>query len=390
MCIRDSVSSMRDQTWEDAGKGIEECNPISKDKSEDVDPLISGFLRPSEPERDVLIRKAHFSLDEAIEIAGHGNYQHQVFALLALTWALVLSITESAIPFIISGAKEEWDLSGVETGAIGFGLVLGGTLGSVCGGWMCDTYGRKSVVLYGSIWALCFHALCSLTPSWEMLALCRMTFGLAIAAVSNSCKVIIAEVYIAELRGRWNALIHLFWQLGGVVLITITFFLSDSQWRLLVVITSLPGISVVVLQSMYLRETSRFKLERKGVYKAMSELEFIAECNGKTIPCGKLIPPPVSSKPTPKCVAGLSMYMGQMFHPTRVRSTVTLGVLFILLSYSSFGNSVWFKELFKRQDRDHLVQPVYYALFIGKMIGVPICWVLILSLIHISEPTRPY
>ena len=38
---------------------------------------------------------------------------------------------------------------------------------------------------------------------------------------------------------------------------------------------------------------------------------------------------------------------------------------------------MWFKEFFKRGDRDSVVPAVYYALFAGKMIGVPICYLLI-------------
>ena len=87
-------------------------------------------------------------------------------------------------------------------------------------------------------------------------------------------------------ESSWNAALHFFWQVGGVILITITFFLSDSQWRLLILITSLPGISIVVLQYQYLRETSRFLLDKVGVYQCMDELEFIAESNQETIPGG--------------------------------------------------------------------------------------------------------
>lgn len=268
-----------------------EQNPVSTDPPsvKQNDPMVGSFLKPAQHGQEdtaSLLHRPSFTLDRAIEIAGHGRYQYQAFALLALTWSLVLSMTESCIPFIVSGAKDEWDLSGAETGAIGFGLVLGGTFGAPIGGWLCDTLGRKRVILYGSIWALVFHAICATSACWEMLAIIRFVFGFSISAVVNSCKVVVAEVFVAKLRGRWNAALHFFWQVGGVILITITFFLSDSQWRLLILITSLPGISIVVLQYQYLRETSRFLLDKVGVYHCMDELEFIAESNQETIPGG--------------------------------------------------------------------------------------------------------
>ena len=42
------------------------------------------------------------------------------------------------------------------------------------------------------------------------------------------------------LLGKWNALVHLFWQIGGICVTIASYFVS-SEWRLMVVLSSLPG-----------------------------------------------------------------------------------------------------------------------------------------------------
>ena len=49
-------------------------------------------------------------------------------------------------------------------------------------------------------------------------------------------------------------------------------------------VTSLPGVSVLLLQYFYLRETSRYLLDRVGGREALEELEFVAELNKCTVP----------------------------------------------------------------------------------------------------------
>ena len=340
-----------------------EPNPITgEDPITAEDSLIANYLGRSEHQGLLGDARKQFTLDEAIEMAGHGKYQYQVWSLLALAWALVSSMTESCMPFIITGARVQWDLDGWQAGALGCGLVVGATVGSFASGWFCDAYGRRATIMVGIVWTLVMHALCAASPNWVALVAFRAIYGLGTPAVLNSSKVVVAEVFIAKNRGQWNCALHGWWQVGGMLLVGLTYLLDDAQWRLLILISSLPGISVIVLHHLYMRDTSRFLLEHNSThFAAMEELEFAAECNNKTIPKGRLVRKhSLESPPT----------LRTMISAEKARSTFTILALFVLLEYGSWGNYMFFKEFYKRDGRDYLSRPAYLALFISKILGM--------------------
>jgi len=219
------------------------------------------------------------------------------------------------------------------------------------------------------------NALTALAYHWAIIAACRVVQGVASATIMVTAKVIIAEIHPRAHRGKWNALVHFFWQLGGITVTTMTLFLPIERWRLMVACTSVPGALLAVVLVFFFEESPRFLLLKDHERAQASVLE-IAEMNGVPAPKGKLLPLKTQGVGfvDQLCSTKVIRYM---FAPSRRQLTCVLMVIWTMINFGAYSNFMWFLKYLVAVERAHLKQAAYYAMFTGKMAGVAVSMAII-------------
>jgi MFS family permease len=105
-----------------------------------------------------------------------------------------------------------------EIGWIVGGVMLGGIIASVCGGFLCDRLGRRSVVrLAAACFLLSIPVICLSGTSFPVIIAGRILQGLSCGFLSVAVPLYLAETLPAERRGKGTAVFQLFLGIGLVL-----------------------------------------------------------------------------------------------------------------------------------------------------------------------------
>lgn len=141
---------------------------------------------------------------------------------------------------------------------------LGILIGSLASGKFADRYGRKPVVLLGSLFQ--FFVCCSfaLVNTYGAILLARLLYGLCFGLTIAITTTMFSEIVPLKYRGKGLLIINFCVSLGKVYsFILSAMFLqnfTNGNWKMMMVCSSFPSLIVVILVIAYMQESARFLL----------------------------------------------------------------------------------------------------------------------------------
>lgn len=229
-------------------------------------------------------RGERMTIDDGIERLGMGKFQ-----LLVLTAAGMCFAADAMQVLLLSFLSEvlrlEWHLTDDETAFITSILFIGAIFGTLLLGPLADKKGRKPVfLLAGSIISVFGLAVGFCTNYWSLLSMLFMVgFGVGGLTVPFD---ILAECIPSHSRGKNLLIIEYFWTIGVLFVVMIAYFSlgrgqdGHGDWRLFVVICSLPCFVSVIIGVLFVPESPRWLCTVGRCEEALFILRQAAKTNG--------------------------------------------------------------------------------------------------------------
>ncbi|MEK4669832.1 sugar porter family MFS transporter [Niallia sp. FSL R7-0271] len=200
-------------------------------------------------------------------------------------------VINGALPFMAD--KDQLNLSPFTEGLVASSLVLGAAFGSIFGGRLADTKGRRRVILYLAVLFFFSAAGCVIAPNTAVMVGFRFLLGLAVGGSSVVIPSYLAEMAPSDRRGMLvtqNELMIVTGQFLAYIfnaLIGNIFGDTGHVWRYMLVIATLPAVALWI-GVLILPESPRWLASRGRWAEALKILnrirtESIAEQEMKEI-----------------------------------------------------------------------------------------------------------
>jgi MFS family permease len=135
-------------------------------------------------------------------------------------------------------------------------------VGSLFSGKASDRYGRKKPLMISSILMFIIALYCGFSFDFWFFMIFRILFGLVVGFAVPISFTMLAECSPVKQRGFLLVLIGVFYTLGELWVCLISLITMDSldsgHWRLMLALSSLPGLLVALLCYFCLMESPRF------------------------------------------------------------------------------------------------------------------------------------
>ncbi|MDK8640616.1 sugar porter family MFS transporter [Niallia taxi] len=157
-------------------------------------------------------------------------------------------VINGALPFMAHA--DQLNLTPFTEGLVASSLVLGAAFGSIFGGRLSDTKGRRKVILYLAVLFFFSAAGCVIAPNTSVMVGFRFLLGLAVGGSSVVIPSYLAEMAPSDKRGRLvtqNELMIVTGQFLAYIfnaLIGNIFGDTGHVWRYMLVIATLPAIAL--------------------------------------------------------------------------------------------------------------------------------------------------
>ncbi|CAD5111215.1 DgyrCDS547 [Dimorphilus gyrociliatus] len=174
-------------------------------------------------------------------------------------------------------------------------IYMGGLMaGCLIFGFLSDKYGRRLIMLLVNILSSLFLYSAALSFNYYMYAVCRFFNGVFIGGAILVSFVVLTESVGSGIRGSLGVLCAAAFAVGISIFGFIGYFIYN--WRLLIIITGLPGLFLSVYFYIKLLESPRWLLSCGRVEDAENVMEVIARRNGKKVAPIKLKKPETNNK----------------------------------------------------------------------------------------------
>lgn len=225
----------------------------------------------------------YLSFDDVLNDIGFGKYQLKVYlimACLALAEGAQVMVFTMMIPILeVQWGIQEW-LNGLQASLIFVSFLIG----SVVSGQISDRLGRKKPIIFSSGVMFVLSLGSASSPNIVVLILFRVFLGLLVGFFAPLGATMLAELTPLALRGRYMALIQLslsFGMIFGICMgLAILSDLTHGNWRLLIVVCTLPAILAFVCSVLFLEESPRFEIVLGNNESAFKIIDKINVMNG--------------------------------------------------------------------------------------------------------------
>ena len=187
-------------------------------------------------------------------------------------------VINGSLPFMAE--KDQLNLSPFTEGLVASSLVLGAAFGSIFGGRLADTKGRRRVILYLAILFFFSAAGCVIAPNTSVMIGLRFLLGLAVGGSSVVIPSYLAEMAPSDKRGRLvtqNELMIVTGQFLAYIfnaLLGNIFGDTGHVWRYMLVIATLPAVALWI-GVLILPESPRWLASKGRWQEALKTLNSI-------------------------------------------------------------------------------------------------------------------
>jgi putative MFS transporter len=253
-------------------------------------------------------------------------------------------------------------------------LVAASTLGIVIAivpaSWIADRFGRKRVLIYGTIWYAVFSLLCGLAPSIPVLLALRIISGFGMGAVFPIPYALASEYMPRRLRGAMTGILDSFLSFGYFLAPLLAFLLVPhfplDGWRYLFYIGAVPLLFVPVL-IFALPESARW-LQSKGQHERADRIvthieSYIERRTGKKLETPEQEAAVVVSE---KSVPMRLLFQGQYLKRTLMMWLSFSCILFIFYAIQTYTPTVLIKQGYAVQESFLLTAIIVLGSIPGK------------------------
>jgi len=234
-----------------------------------------------------------YSFEEIVDKRlGLGRYQIIVVVLLGLIFSAD-GIEISTLSLILPILKNEWKISETLQGLLGTVLFLGLFIGSLSAGFFIDKIGRKKTLEYVSITQFILGIYSSTISNVYTFLLVRGIFGFLLGFIIPLIPTLCTETIPAEKRGKITVLVNISFSIGQFLASIIAWLCLDNMtkgnWRLMLIICSIPPLLVFIGSRRFLRESPRYVILTDSVENGISIMNEIVQINNDVEPFYKRI-----------------------------------------------------------------------------------------------------
>lgn len=192
-------------------------------------------------------------------------------------------VINGALPYMAK--PDQLNLTPVTEGLVTSLLLFGAALGSIFGGRLSDSFGRRKMILNLALLFFIAAIGCTFSPSAGVMIVFRFLLGLAVGAASVMVPSFLAEMSPAEQRGRMVTQNELMIVSGQLLAFVFNAILGNTigegaahVWRYMLVIASLPAV-VLWFGMMAVPESPRWLASKGRLGDALRVLKEIREAN---------------------------------------------------------------------------------------------------------------
>ncbi len=268
-----------------------------------------------------------------------------VMAILFLGWLVEsydVGLTGSVLPSLTALYHLGTGLKTVVSISSAVGIVLG----IAPAGWLADRFGRKRIMIAGTVAYAVLTCLTGLAGSIAMVIVLRVLAGIAMGAVFPLPYAYASELCPPSLRGRFTGIADSFLSVGYflsplLALVLIPTATNDSGWRAMFFLGALPLV-FAVLAWRYVPESPRWYEARNRLAESERVLEQIEARVAAEL--GRPLAPLPSVRAAPEVPAGGSaariLFSRRYLRRSAVLWTTFGGIFFVFYSIQTFMPTV--------------------------------------------------
>ena len=280
----------------------------------------------------------------------------KVMAILFLGWLVEsydIGLTGSVLPSL----THQYHLgTGLET-AVSISSSAGVVLGIVPAGWLADRFGRKRVMIWGTVAYAVLSFLTGLAPGIGVVIALRVLAGVAMGAVFPLPYAYGAELCPPGVRGRFTGIADSFLSIGYflsplLALVLIPSVTDTTGWRVMFLLGGVP-IGFAFLAWRYVPESPRW-YEAKGRWPEAEQVLAGIEAR-VSAELGRPLPPPPAeppaepptgpaaarpAQPRETISAARALFRGPGLRRSLVLWTTFGGIFFVFYSIQTFMPTV--------------------------------------------------
>ncbi|KAL6893531.1 hypothetical protein ACP4OV_007629 [Aristida adscensionis] len=227
-----------------------------------------------------------YTTDDALTVMGFGKFQALVLVYAGMGW-VTESMEVMLLSFLGPLVRKEWNVSAENESLLSSVVFAGMLIGACTWGFVSDKYGRRTGLLFSTLFTSGMGFLSALSPNYLCLVALRFLVGVGVGG-GHVFTSWFLEFVPARNRGTWMVIVSFFWTIGTVLEASLAWVvLSALNWRWLLALTALPCFLLLPFFG-FTPESPRYLCVQNRISEATVILERIANANQSALPPGVL------------------------------------------------------------------------------------------------------
>lgn len=237
---------------------------------------------PSDPSITDLNADEHLNFDQVLTTIGFGWFQAKTYMIMGLL-AMSEGAQIMAFTLMVPVLANEWGVSDFMNSLQASLVFVSFLIGSVVSGQFSDRYGRRKPCIYSSFFMSLISILSAFSPEIITLIVFRVFLGLLVGFFGPLGATMITELTPKESRGKFMAILTASMVIGELYgsLCAYLFLdnLSQGDWRVLIIVCTVPGALSWLMSLLFLKESPRFELIASNYKKSFEIIEQMSKDN---------------------------------------------------------------------------------------------------------------
>ncbi|XP_068620340.1 solute carrier family 22 member 11-like isoform X2 [Battus philenor] len=296
------------------------------------------------PSEATLERNGKVAFEDALTLAGHGLYSHQLTGLAGLIVVAFGCIAFGTATIIPTSACE------LQTTVAQQGLISSGPLaGAIIGGYLGDKHGRRRTLLGALLSSAALNALASLSVNWVMLVVLQTAASFCAAGQFSLAVTYLSESVPAGKRNLSVLLVNSSFLLCQGLMAAVAIPIAPlefsiylpalniywNSWRTLVLLYSAPSLLAMLWLSCVM-ESPKYVFAQGREREALDIINAIHRCNRKKSAEQLNIKELLIDKHERSSPASSQGQIVPLFKPPLLKYTFILAALFSLQQHGAF------------------------------------------------------
>ncbi|XP_047091915.1 organic cation/carnitine transporter 7-like [Lolium rigidum] len=227
-----------------------------------------------------------YTTDNALAAMGFGKFQALVLVYAGMGW-VAESMELMLLSFVGPLIREEWKISAQDESLLSSVVFLGMLIGACGWGFVSDKYGRRTGLLFSTLFTTGMGFMSALSPNYLCLMALRFLVGVGVGG-GHVFSSWFLEFVPAQNRGTWMIVFSFFWTLGTVLEASLAWVvIAALSWRWLLAFTAVPCFLLLPFFGIT-PESPRYLCAQNRMSEATLVLERISKTNQAALPPGIL------------------------------------------------------------------------------------------------------